>query len=431
MKKAGKPARKKSGASCSAPAAPDSAEAPNRTRRRRFRAAAAGLALIVCWGIPELVVRAIDPPLQAYTTIYFGGDPNSPRLFQSDPVLHWKLRPDTRVEFLGHTVQTDRDGFRNPPAVRGAARTAVCLGDSTTFGWGVTPEASFPSLLEKQLPGGPWRVINAGVPGYTSFQARQQVAQWLPSWQPDLVVICVGNNEAWPVRRSDRRLHERGRGRIALQRFLSRSRFLVWAAERFRSETPQPFIARNLEGTEPRVGPGEFEDNLQHIIEPALSHGARVILLGPPANLYKPPLRVDKFIAMEPFTKYVDELFDMLEEERFDEALRMVDASLAAEPDRFWYLWCRGMVLHSMGQSETAREVFREAFERHPYPERCKPSYRAILRRLAEQHRVEYLDVNDLFHRLAAPDPPVELYQDWCHPTAEGHRHIANAIAEM
>ena len=52
----------------------------------------------------------------------------------------YELRPDLSVEFMGATVTTDANGFRNPaPSIRKAPGVfrIVGLGDSSMFGWGV------------------------------------------------------------------------------------------------------------------------------------------------------------------------------------------------------------------------------------------------------------------------------------------------------
>lgn len=414
---------------------------PARQRLLRwFRPVALLLAVAACWGVPELIVRSLDPPLQAFEAIRFGGDPNSPALFRKDPLLHWKLRPGARVEFLGQRVEVDPEGFRNPvpsPAsgdseAAGASKTLVCLGDSTTFGWRVAGEESFPRRLAALLPGDSWRVINAGVPGYSSLQVRLQAERWLPRWQPEVVVICVGNNEGWPVEKSDRRLHEERRVEAAVTALLSRSSFFSWAAERLRpQEEPRAFIAAGLEGTEPRVSLADFEDNVARTIVLARGQGARVILLGPPTNLYRAPLRIEQFLDRQTFTNTVGRLESLCQQERFDEAMRMVDTALTSDPGNFWHLWCRGGLLHAMGLFEEAREQFELAFDHHPYPERCRRSYRQVLEKLADQHAVGFLDVNDLFHEASPPGGAGRLYLDWCHPTMQGHRLIAEALAPM
>ncbi len=390
------------------------------------------LALGLAWGIPELVVRLADPPLQSFRAIYFAGEPNSPTLFIQDPRLHWKLRPQTEVPFLGQVVRTDDDGFRNSPQPP-AERLVLCLGDSTTFGWGLAQDKPFAPRLAQLLAGGSWRVVNAGVPGYSSFQVRLLAERLIPAWKPDVVVICLGNNEAWPVEQSDRELDEQRGAVVAVTSLLSHSKFLVWAAERVRAERPRPFMASALQDAEPRVSLAEFAQNIEQILQIARDHHARVILLCPPVNLYTPPPphRVSQFVELAEWKAYLTQMNSLLQEKRYQEALDRVQQSLAADPDNFLALWCQGGVLLEMGRQAEARELFEQAFEKNPYPERCKRSYRELLRSTAARHQVPFLDLNALFHKATEPEPPTRLFQDWCHPTEEGHRLIAEALAPL
>ncbi|MDH3719560.1 MAG: GDSL-type esterase/lipase family protein [Planctomycetota bacterium] len=401
-------------------------------RRRGFRLAAVLLSLGLAWGIPELLVRIANPQLQSYRAIYFGGDANSPQLFMKDPRLHWKLRPQTEVTFFNHAVQTDAHGFRNSPQPA-ARRLVLCLGDSTTFGWGVGQDEAFAPRLAALLPSDAWRVINAGVPGYSSFQIRLLAEQLVPRWRPDVVVICLGNNEAWPVHKSDRELDQQRGAVVAVTFLLSHSKFLVWAAERVRSDKPQPFMAPALADAEPRVSPTDFADSIRRIVQVARDHEARVVVLSPPVNLHvpPPPHRVKQFVDLADWKKYVSRLDGWLQEERYQEALDSVAESLASDPDNFLALWCKGGVLDAMGRQAEARELFEQAFEKNPYPERCKRSYREILRSTAEKQHVSFVDVNALFLAATDPEPPTRLFQDWCHPTVEGHQIIAGALAPI
>ena len=73
----------------------------------------------------------------------------------------------------------------------------VCLGDSLTEGYGVAPEQSVPSLLERRLraaghPGA--RVINAGISGSTSASAGSRL-RWQLRADPDVLILALGAND--------------------------------------------------------------------------------------------------------------------------------------------------------------------------------------------------------------------------------------------
>src|SRR6266404_2954305 len=122
-----------------------------RARRRWVGPAVAALAVGLVWGVPEVITRIVDPPLRQYRGLYFGSDPSSPRLFMTDPRLHWRLRPGVDLTFLGTHVQTDAAGFRTSPGLAAGRRTVLCLGDSATFGWLVEGEQTFAAELQRLL----------------------------------------------------------------------------------------------------------------------------------------------------------------------------------------------------------------------------------------------------------------------------------------
>ena len=52
---------------------------------------------------------------------------------------------------------------------------------------------SFPARLQARLnrdghAASPWQVINAGVPGYTSFQLRLLAQRLVPRWRPEVLM---------------------------------------------------------------------------------------------------------------------------------------------------------------------------------------------------------------------------------------------------
>jgi lysophospholipase L1-like esterase len=394
-----------------------------------------GLTLLVLWGIPEAAVRLANPRLESFQGMLIGGDPNSPMLFMKDARLHWKLRPSVETRFLNTSVRTNRDGFRGAePKV--ADKVALCLGDSTVFGYSVEEPDAFPARLqirlrERSKSDHAWSVINAGVPGYSSLQVRLQAEELVPRWKPAVIVLCVGNNEAWPVERSDRQIDEDRAVSARLVSLLSTSRFLVWAAERIRSDKPQPFIAPDLKKAVPRVSKEEFGENLRAIAEIAREANARLILLGPPANLYWAPMRFKEFAGWEKWQAFSVSIDQLVASGETKAARERIDAALAENPDAVAALWLKGKLLTFTGDVAGGREFLERAIERHPFPESCKPSYREIVARIAREEELSYMDVNELFRQHAPGPTPEPLYLDWCHPTPQGHGIIASVLAEL
>ena len=72
----------------------------------------------------------------------------------------------------------------------------VAMGDSLTAGLGVTPNESYPALLEKLLAerGLNYRVVNAGISGETSSGAKARI-DWVLKLNPDIVILETGAND--------------------------------------------------------------------------------------------------------------------------------------------------------------------------------------------------------------------------------------------
>jgi len=73
----------------------------------------------------------------------------------------------------------------------------LCVGGSSTWGKGVEDNETWPFLLEKKLieNGIDAQVINAGLPGYSSFQILILLREYLLSYDPDVVLMYAGFND--------------------------------------------------------------------------------------------------------------------------------------------------------------------------------------------------------------------------------------------
>ncbi len=78
----------------------------------------------------------------------------------------------------------------------------VCIGDSFTYGWGVSKNDSYPRQLERVLnknkPEMHFRVFSLGVPGSNSSQHLLYLQDILSKYKRiDLVIILTGVNDSW------------------------------------------------------------------------------------------------------------------------------------------------------------------------------------------------------------------------------------------
>ena len=92
-----------------------------------------------------------------------------------------------------HTVAEE-----DTPALQAAADRPVILavGESTTEGYGVRRDMSYPAQLQKELDkrGYHYRVVNQGVSGSTTYQALLRLDRGV-ALRPKIVLIALGGND--------------------------------------------------------------------------------------------------------------------------------------------------------------------------------------------------------------------------------------------
>jgi lysophospholipase L1-like esterase len=166
--------------------------------RKKKLVFASGL-LIVLVGVAELVTRVADAARGAN----FASHDPARSMYRADPFMQVALRPGAELIDPEQTFKINGLGFRGPefegPKPEGTLRV-ICVGASTTFGHSAPSDATtWPRLLEGQLrealPGKTIQVINAGVPGYTTFHNLPNLGLRLLPLEPDVVVFYQGVND--------------------------------------------------------------------------------------------------------------------------------------------------------------------------------------------------------------------------------------------
>lgn len=254
--------------------------------------------------------------------VFLGNEPGQ-SIFQPDPNCFWRLKPNVtapaeRGQWWGG-VMSNSHGMRSREiSLEDASqRTRVlCFGDSTTFAFGVDFADAWPNQLQAMLDetsavgrlglrpdlsdseiqagrdGVPTyvEVLNAGIPGHTSFQGRQRLAADLKKWRPHLTVITFGNNDGW---RWDG-LSDKDHATVNLATtWMNHSRALSWLrscrlpstqqqAARDESRWAEQASLNYLDPNErwtPRVSLDDFADNLRAMIAMCREYDSDVVLI--------------------------------------------------------------------------------------------------------------------------------------------------------
>lgn len=237
--------------------------------------------------------------------VYLGSE-RGESIFEPDPNCFWRLKPGVVLPAERGTawggVMSNSQGLRSReilPERSTSARRVLCIGDSTTFGFGVDFADAWPNRLQELLDGeesGAFEVLNAGVPGHTSYQGRQRLEALLEKWHPQLTIITFGNNDGWRwdgLADKDHVAPAHGAALSGVPQWLNHSRawsaLLAWRngfANRravanealWAEEATMNFLTPNLSWT-PRVSLGDFADNLRAMIALCRKYDCEVVLV--------------------------------------------------------------------------------------------------------------------------------------------------------
>jgi len=266
------------------------------------------LALLLLVAAAELVLRVALPPVESLDVFVRSAfqqddfrDAHNVRIFEGDPLLFWRLRPNLEHVVWDFTVvSTNPQRLRQarPVTERRAGRVRiVCLGDSVTFGYRVPlvfparPDdydrsaRPYPELLEQRLkaahPGHDVEVLNMGVPGYTSRQGRAWLESRIGQLAPDLVILCFGWNDIALREAADQDAMSMATASVLARRVASHSQLLLRATlvvRSARSRLAGPSTGARLVA---RQSQEEFVRDVLAAARVARRHGAHAVIVAP------------------------------------------------------------------------------------------------------------------------------------------------------
>ena len=256
--------------------------APGLPRRRPLRTLLRVVAaLALPWVLLEAGLRIggwQPPDLRPRVALF----PRFPAIYEPHRELGWVLKPnlDSSGTDVAIPFRTDARGNR----IHGDAGTpdevvVDCIGDSSTFGFGVPEAETYPARLEASLREATGdrrlRVRNLGVPGYTAYEARILAERDGPI--APVTLIMMGFNDHFPATRT--RFQSLWLRRVAYACFRSRACALLFDhATRTDpgAPPPPPQIASRYV---PDVAPDEYGEQLARAVRALRAAGSEPVLL--------------------------------------------------------------------------------------------------------------------------------------------------------
>ncbi len=240
--------------------------------RLRTKLALAATTVVVMVLTAELVARVLAPDV-GYFLI-----PRPGNCLRRSALLSMELRPTCNGDLDGTTVRTNTLGLRGPEVRADGARRILAIGDSCTFGWRVTEPESYPAqleaLLNQRAGGDRYQVINAGVPGYTSYQGLVYLRDRGLALRPEIVVIGFGFNDFFRKGDIETQLayaHLTTPFFVADDTLIAHSIFYRWMRWRANLLAPKDLALR--------VSPPKYERNIEAMVRAVQATGAHPVLV--------------------------------------------------------------------------------------------------------------------------------------------------------
>ena len=242
--------------------------------RLRTKLLLAATSAILTVAVAELAARL------AHRAYPFFLIPRAENCMRRSALLSMDFAPNCRglLEGPGSELRTNSLGLRGPDVADDGTTRILAVGDSCTFGWGVTEAQSYPAQLQSVLDGAAgahrYQVINAGVPGYTSYQGLVYLRERGLKLHPQIVIVGFGFNDTF--RDGDVEV-QLARAPLTTPFFVIDDTLIQWSSlYRWLRWHANELAPKDLPL---RVPPDKYERNLAATIDAAQAAGAHALLL--------------------------------------------------------------------------------------------------------------------------------------------------------
>ena len=394
------------------------------------------LSVIILFLFVEFLFRIYSPPLSRFEEVLV--------LLEQDPALLWKQRKYLNVNFQGVKVVTNSSGLRDDTgsiSLKKSAFRIVCLGESSTFGWGVPFDECYPAQLEKALkdrfPGKKFEVINAGQIGYSSYQGLIFLRNYILKYRPDVVTVPYLINDIDRYRffrsngMSDKELPEPNPLLIYLKNALSNSRIYNQLNDLLllnnKKKDDAAALKKLLKYSKVRVEPIDYRDNLETIYKLCKQRNIKIVFLKMPMNFkLDSPSEAEKNIFNFTLAKAIS-YFDSKE---YNQARKELNTALKYNPFSSKAHYYLGLCCDINRNPGEAAAAFKKAWDYQIYDvAEDFNTYGKIMEGVARQYNAPLVNMSDIFsikNDLNLFDNP----RDYIHPNAMGHRIIADELCD-
>ena len=228
----------------------------------------AGFVILLEYGARALGVR---------TPLYLG--PTVTNCLQRSPLFAIEFRPGCVGSLFDTPVQTNAVALRGPELRDDGSTRILTIGDSCTWGWKVKQNESYPAqlqaLLDQQAGPGRYQVLNAGMPGTTSYHGLVYLRERGLALQPAIVIAAYGFNDMT----TDGDIESELRRASVSAPILAFDDYLLQRSTIWRGVRLGLFQHERRLDQPPRVSADKYRRNFTEMIELVRRHGAQLVLV--------------------------------------------------------------------------------------------------------------------------------------------------------